>query len=398
MSAAADMTADRRLKLAVRRCFLCCRIYFVVTLGGFGPAAADTVFPGHNWVEASPTSQGVDAAKLTVAVEYLKANAGRDGVRELVIVRHGRLIWSGDNIDHRHGVWSCTKSFTSTVLGLLLEDGKCALDSPAAQWAPALRPHYSGVTLRHLTTMTSGYRAVGDEPRGDYRHGPSSTPFQPAPQPLFAPPGSQYAYWDSAMNLFGLVLTRLAGEPLEALFRRRVAAPIGMTNWSWGEYAKENGLVINGGSGNGDKHVFITARDLARFGLLFLNRGRWNGRQLLSERWIDQATRVQVPADMPWAQPESRIDGRGCYGCNWWVNGTTAGGQRKWPRAPASAFAALGHNNNKCVVIPDWQMVIVRLGLDQKDRVITDESFDRFLAKVGEAIRSRPPDSASSGP
>jgi CubicO group peptidase (beta-lactamase class C family) len=111
--------------------------------------------------------------------------------------------------------------------------------------------HYPDVTLRHFTTMTSGYRAVGDEPRGTYIHGPSRTPFDPSPEPLFEPPGSQYAYWDSAMNMFALVLTRIAGEPLEEVFRRRIAEPIGMDaeKWDWGDAGEDNGIVVNGGSG-----------------------------------------------------------------------------------------------------------------------------------------------------
>lgn len=350
------------------------------------PRAAEMVFPERTWEEASPESQGLNSGRLAEAVRFLEANAGSDGVRELVIVRHGRILWKGDNIDRRHGVWSCTKSFTSTVLGLLVEDAKCTVDAPAARWVPSLAPHYPALTLRHFTTMTSGYRAVGDEPTGSYRHGPSSTPFQPSPQPLFTPPGSQYAYWDSAMNMFGLVLTRIAGEPIEELFRRRIAGPIGMTNWDWGDYAKDDGMVVNGGSGNGNKHVFISARDMARFGHLFLNKGRWNGRQLLREDWVDLATRVHVPANLPWAQPESGIDGRGCYGFNWWANGVTAEGRRRWPGAPEATFAASGHNNNKLFVIPEWSMVIVRLGLDQKDRKITDETLGTFVRKVGEAL------------
>src|SRR5688572_2358066 len=80
--------------------------------------ANEMVFPGTAWEEATEQSQGLDSAKLTAALDYLKAQAGSDGVRELVIVRNGRLIRWGDNIDKVHGVWSCTKSFTSTCLGL----------------------------------------------------------------------------------------------------------------------------------------------------------------------------------------------------------------------------------------------------------------------------------------
>jgi CubicO group peptidase (beta-lactamase class C family) len=349
--------------------------------------AAEMAFPGADWKESAPESQQIDAMKLTAAIEFLKAKAGSDGVRELVIIRNGHLIWKGDNIDKVHGIWSATKSFTSTVLGLLIEDGKCTLDTRAAAIHPELAAHYSGVTLRHFTTMTSGYRAVGDEPRGSYRHGPSGTPFQPDAQPLFTPPGSQYAYWDSAMNEFALVLTRAAGEPLETLFKRRIADPIGMNprQWRWGEYAKDKEIVVNGGSGNGNKHIFISAREMARLGHLFLNHGNWSGRQLISSNWVRQATSVQVPATLSWAQPESGIDGRGGYGFNWWVNGIKADGQRVWPGTPPGVSAAAGHNNNRCFVIPEWQMVVVRLGLDEGERKIADAHWGEFLRLIGTA-------------
>ena len=146
------------------------------------------------------------------------------------------------------------------MLGLLIADGKCTLDTRVADVLPELKAHYPDVTLRHFTTMTSGYRAVGDVTTGSYKHGPSNTPFVPNPQPLFTPPGSQYAYWDSAMNTFALALTKIAGEPIEQLFKRRVADPIGMKNWDWGDYATVDGVIVNGGSGNGNKHIFISAR------------------------------------------------------------------------------------------------------------------------------------------
>jgi CubicO group peptidase (beta-lactamase class C family) len=349
--------------------------------------AEENVFPGAEWEEVRPEVQQVDPAKLTDAVEFLKSKAGRDGVQELVVVRNGRLIWKGDNIDAVHGVWSCTKSFTSTVLGLLIEDGKCTLETRAASVHSALAAHYPKVSLRDFVTMTSGYRAMGDEPRGGYRHGPSDTPFQPAPSPLFTPPGSQFAYWDSAMNELAFVLTCIAGESLETLFKRRIADPIGMNSqqWHWPEYTREKGIVVNGGAGNADKHVFISAREFARLGHLFLNRGNWNGRQLIDVGWIRRATSIQVAATLPWAQPESQIDGRGGYGFNWWVNGVKTDGQRVWPGAPASVFAAAGHNNNRCFVVPEWQMVIVRLGQDESDRKVTDAHWGEFLRLLGEA-------------
>ena len=349
-------------------------------------AAARVAFPGKDWQEATPESQGVDSTKLKAAVSYLKNNSGPDSIKELVVIRNGHMIWKGTDIEKVHGVWSLTKSFTSTALGLLIDDGKATLQTLAKDHVPHMAAMYSTVTLRHFTTMTSGYYAIGDEPRGGYRHGPSVTPFKPGPKPLFAP-GSKYAYWDSAMNQFGNVLTRIAGEPIEDLFKRRIADPIRMNRdkWDWGDFGKVDGIVVNGGSGNHGKHIRICARELARFGHLVLNKGNWNGKQLISQSWVNAAAKAQVPASMPLGHPSS-ADGRGVYGYNWWSNGVKADGKRKWPGAPAGAYSASGYNNNDMVVIPEWDMVIVRLGLDESKFKITDAIYGTFLQKVGQAI------------
>jgi hypothetical protein len=117
-----------------------------------------------------------------------------------------------------------------------------------------------------------------------------------------------------------------------------------------------------------------------------LNGGKWNDRQIVPETWMREATRVHVPATMTWAHPESNIDGRGCYGFNWWCNGIKPDGTRKFPAAPEGTFWAAGHNNNLCIMIPEWDMVIVRLGLDGKAE---DSVWNAFFQKVGEAIRDK---------
>ncbi len=363
-------------------------------------ATQTTVFPGADWQESTPEAQGVDSAKLKAAVDYLKANAPYDGVNELVVIRNGYLIWKGTNIDRRHGIWSCTKSFTSTVLGLLIEDGKCTLDTKVKSCLSSMSAIYPDVTLRHFTTMTSGYFAEGD----NYTtHGQSGTPFTPSSTPLFTPPGSKYAYWDSAMNQFANTLTRIAGEPIEQFFKRRIADPIGMkaTDWDWGDWGNIDGLVVNGGAGNNGRDIKITARQMARLGHLFLNRGSWNGKQLISSAWVDAAKKPQVPSSMPLGHPQaSPIDGPGVYGYNWWVNGIKSDGTRKWPDAPASTFSASGYNNNDMFVIPDWNMLIVRLGLDQQGTggfAITDATYSTFLKMVGQALATSPTPSAPSG-
>jgi hypothetical protein len=138
---------------------------------------AEAVFPGDTWQRATPESQGVDALKLHDAVDYMEQQFGPDGAEELVIIRNGYLICEGPNADAFHPIWSCTKTFTSTVLGLLVEDGRCTLDTRAVEREVHLAdqyPLYSRIKLRDLTSMCGGYRGEvkdvrDDQPWGDSR-------------------------------------------------------------------------------------------------------------------------------------------------------------------------------------------------------------------------------------
>jgi CubicO group peptidase (beta-lactamase class C family) len=345
---------------------------------GMAKAQPTTVFPGTDWQEATPESQGVDPGRLQDAVDGL-AGALRDwgGTDTLFIVRNGRAIFAGPKSAEQYQIFSATKSFTSTCLGLLIEDGKCTLETRAAEHMPVLTADYLNVTLRHFATMTSGYDAttVSYEVDADGK-GDSWTP-DPAAEPLF-PPGSRFRYWDEAMMQFGNVLARIASEPLDALFKARIADPIGMTRWHWD-------------SGNWTGGIHTSSRELARFGYLLLNRGSWGGRQLVSAAWVDQATSVQVPATTPNdVLPRSR--GAGVYGYNWWVNGVRPDGKLLWPDAPAGAFYANGLHNNVCIVVPDWNVVIARTNGPRPDGSTSsppnvDEIWDAFLGKLGEALR-----------
>ncbi len=342
-------------------------------------APDDTVFPGSAWQQATPESQGVDSAKLKEDVEFLCDAAGREGGKRMVIVRNGRMIWRGTESDKAQGVWSVTKAFTSTAHGLLIEDGKCTLDTLAKDFDPDLAEYYPTVTLRHFVTMTSGLDGVGGGyDFDDRRRGDQNALVEPLPP--FFPPGTKYMYWDEATQHYGYTLTQIAGESLHDYLKRRILDPIGITQLTW--KSDGTGKVLNWTGG-----IDISAEDLARFGLLYLNRGNWNGRQLIDSDWVDEATRVQVPPSIPNALPTSSRKGSGVYGYHWWPNGITPEGERRWPDAPLSTYSRSGYNNNDLFVIPAWNMVTVRLGLDQREDAITTSEYNTFLRMVGEAIR-----------
>jgi CubicO group peptidase (beta-lactamase class C family) len=307
------------------------------------------------------------------------------------------VIWEGPDVDEVHNVWSCTKSFTSTVLGLLVDEGVVTLDTPVAQVLPSMKDRYPDVTYRHFATMTSGYQAVNDWPPSDtYVNGPSEFWWNPAPDPLFVP-GTHFAYWDSAMNQLGYALEVAGGRKMEEVFARGVATRIGMNpdGWKWDEFRMEDRSPVNGGSGNKRKGIHICAREMARLGHLYLNQGRWRGRQIISREWVEQATTVQVPKEMPLGGPIDHgipgagfpVVGSGMYGFNWWINGVGPDGKRLMEGAPERTFAASGFNNNDLFVIPEWEMVICRLGQDQVGGFkIKDEFNGEFLRRLGEAM------------
>ena len=351
---------------------------------------AITVFPTRDWAKATPESQGVNAERLKKAVAWLDRNSGPDGARELIIIRNGYLIWKGPGADAYHKIFSCTKVFTSTVLGLLVDDGKCRLDDRAVQYSPSLDDQYSSyakITLRHLASMSGGYRGVV---RGVSPEQPWGDPLgYLVPQSPRYESGTACAYHDHDIFLLGEILTLLAQQPLKEVFRRRIADPIDMQHWDWGVVGNlESGIALNNAAGTPARNPGIqtTALDLARLGHLFLKRGNWNGKELLSAPYLDQATTNQVPLSRPHS---TGADPAGHYGFYWWTNGHQRNGQAAWPAAPPRTFAARGAAANACFVVPEWNMVIVRLASAPEDSSASDETWNTFFTTLASAMSER---------
>jgi CubicO group peptidase (beta-lactamase class C family) len=155
-----------------------------------------------------------------------------------------------------------------------------------------------------------------------------------------------------------------------------------MSDWNWLPEKDLNGIPIN----NGCTNVFINAKQFARWGYLFLNEGNWDGEQLISKEWVCMATSVQVPNTIPTGDTDRKETvGSDCYGFNWWINGKHADGTMKLPGAPEGVYFASGLNNNKCIIIPQWNMVIVRMGEDGHPDE-PDKVYGTFLQMMGKAI------------
>jgi CubicO group peptidase (beta-lactamase class C family) len=323
------------------------------------------IFPRGTWQTATPESVLVDSQKLQAAIQYLDQTA--DSIEEMLIVRNGRVIWQGNNIDHAIHAHSVTKTFTSTVMGLLIDDGRIELDTLAQDLVPALAQDYQEVTPRHFATNTSGYLAA-DDASNFWSLEPSVDPFDPG-APLFSPPGSQYAYPRSAWDMLAHVLTKAAAEKLEDVFVRRIADPLAFDfgGFQWGEYLPDGEVAVNGGDGHEGKGVVVSANNAARLGHLFLNHGNWNDEQLISSDWVDAAASVQVPVSIPLHPKSWTGSGPGVYGFGWWV-------YPQW-------YQAVGYKNNFIAVSPDAGFVVARMGAET-----TYVPFDGFESQLLAAI------------
>jgi len=340
------------------------------------------VFPTDSWQEKTPEDLGVITEKMQEALNYLASESGEDGLEEVFIAVNGYTIYKGDSIYKKHNIYSSSKSFTSSVLGILTDQGSLSEATYAKEIDSAMSQLYPDVQLKHFSSMTSGYSGKGSTRWNEVSEDWSLTPYD-IDAPLFVP-GTEYAYWDEAQMMFGRLLTMHTGKTMKSVFDENIGKHIGIGEYKWNPEQEVNGIEIN----NGCTNVMINAEQLARFGHFYLNKGNWNGKQLLSKEWISKATQNQVFTEKVADTDRNNVDGRGCYGYNWWVNGKMPAGSYHMPDAPKSLYYASGLHNNMCFVIPEWNMVFVRRGEDGNPAKGKSFVYNEFFKRMALAIKN----------
>jgi CubicO group peptidase (beta-lactamase class C family) len=329
------------------------------------------VFPGKNWKTGTPASQNVNPTALNKAMTYLDDNSRGIGADEAMVIRNGYVIWKGSKTGAYHTIYSGTKVFTTTVLGLLIEDGDIAsLEQPATDIQPDLDSRYSkygNIKIRHLANFTSGYNADTSAANGMKWGDPR---LFLDPQRSQSTAGTTFRYHDPAIHQLGDILTLASNSKLETIFKTRVANKIGMRKWSWkhcgySDNGKGSRIVarFQNPSGIYGGGIWTTPSDLGRFGLLYLNEGKWKNRRIIEAGWVDKATKNQVPTSLK----ASGYDGRGQFGFMWRTNGGSKSGSRRWPAAPPQTYTLHGMSRNFCFIVPEWDMVIVRMSPPKLD-------------------------------
>jgi CubicO group peptidase (beta-lactamase class C family) len=329
--------------------------------------AADVPWPTVVWPTA-PVAAGVGAARVEAALSATASPRPLLGeTRAVVVIHRGRLVaeryMPGYGPDTPLVSWSMAKSVTQALVGVAVRRGLVDIDRPMGNPRWASGDPRAAVPWRSWINMVDGqdYHEIGvvDQTRSDaarmlFGVGRRDVAGYAAALPLVHPPGTHWNYNSAGVNLVSDALGRViapGAAPAErrarmsAMMSEELFAPIGM--------ASAQPEFDGAGTFIGSAWVYATARDWARFGLLYLRDGVWDGRRILPEHWVDFARSKTPAADCD------------VYGAGFWI--TPAAGTGKpykavTPNIPRDLFLAEGHEGQVVVIVPSKDLVVVRLG------------------------------------
>lgn len=338
-------------------------IVFLVLSLASSSAAAD---PGEQWMMvADPAAAGWSAEGLAAA----RGRAEEIGSSAVLVIDSGRVVAAWGDVERRFRSASLRKSLVSALYGPAIERGLVQLDVTVGELGIDDHAGLSDVEkeakLRDLLASRSGiYLPAAKTTESQERQRPARGSHAP---------GTHWFYNNWDFNVAGVVLAKATGKEPGELFLEQIAEPTGMQDFRASDFYWELEPRI---SLHPAFDVRISTRDLARLGQLYLNRGLWNGRRVLSASWIDESTGIVTPFG----------DGSG-YGYMWWINPerSSAFGFEGDPESPAT-FAAVGAGAQILYVDPAKQLVIVHRG-DTDNGNGVDES--RALELIGRIVKAR---------
>jgi len=294
--------------------------------------------PADELPRSAPEAQGIASADLTALVDALDAHgdpASADGVHSLVIVRHGHVVaegwWAPYTAAHRHQLYSLSKSFTATAVGIAAAEGKLSADDPVLGFFPDEAPADPPANLRAMRVTDLLRMATGQQTEPPRAAGTSWVK-QFLAHPVPFKPGTHFLYNTSATYMQSAVVQKATGTRIVDYLGPRLFLPLAIDGATWEESPEG---ISTGGHG-----LSIRTGDIASFGQLLLQRGRWRGRQLVPEAWVDAATARQVANG---SNPESDWD-QG-YGYQFW-------------RCRHDAYRGDGAFGQFCVVLPQEDAVV----------------------------------------
>ena len=359
-------------------------LLFLLTLYYFEVYAQQDYFPGTDWQIKKPEEMKMDRKLLDSAIHValisenkadrdlrianmksysnepdykiigpMKSRGGPAGL----VIKNGYIVGQWGDINRVDMTFSVTKSYLSTVAGLALDNGliKNVTDKVSDYvWDGSFSgEHNSRITWEHLLTQSSDWSGTlfglddwADRP-------PKEGGLDEWKNRKLVEPGTVFEYNDVRVNLLSYSLLQVWRKPLPVVLKEKIMDPIGASvTWRWygydNSYVNMDGLMIQSVSGGGHHGggIFINTLDQARFGLLFLRKGKWKNQQLISEKWIHAVQQPSVPKKN--------------YGYLWWTNEDNG-----WKGVPANVYYAAGFGGNYIIVDDDHDLVIVARWMDE---------------------------------
>ena len=336
---------------------------------------ASQYWPQDQWRTASPESQGMSSRVLS---ELFNATAENEyEIDSVIIVRNGYLILEsyGDLLEphFKHQIYSCTKSVSSALIGIAIDKGYIkSVDLPLLELFPEKIPTVRDsdirkITLRHLLTMATGLKCE-DSVRYEFKGLKEMWQSDDWVQymidlPVIEPPGIHFEYCNGASALLTAIIQKTTGMTAFEFAKRHLFNPLNITDIYWKSY---NGLTI------GYSDLIMRPLDMARFGYLLLNGGRWNNQQVISPEWIEESTIKHIDNSLTYG-----------YGYQWWIYSP-------------DRFAAVGARGQRIFVLKDKNMVVVFTGNLKKIKTrIPEKILENHIIPAAQSDNSLPEDPRS---
>ncbi|HEX7847305.1 MAG TPA: serine hydrolase, partial [Chitinophagaceae bacterium] len=338
------------------------------------PAINDDTIPwpyGNKTIDSIPSN--IDSNKLQMAVTRVLNEVRTDNTpaytRAVLVVYDGKIIAEkyAPGFDKNTVMlgWSMSKSLTAAMIGILVKQGKLSVNDPAPvpEWKDTKK---SSITLKDLLQQTTGIRfsEIYTRPSSVTKmlFSKGDMAAYTASLPLKHDHGTVFNYSSGNSNILSRIIKQTVGEKEYAAFAYKELF-YKINAYSFRLETDASGVFV------GSSYSYATARDFARFGLLYYNNGIWNGEQLLPEQWVKEST------------SPSFADKQKHYGYQFWLNGKDPNDStKKWyPDVPADMFFADGYGGQDIYIIPSAKLVVVRLG-------VYNINENRFLKEIIETI------------
>ncbi len=316
-------------------------------------AAAEPRFPGREWQNADAGDAGWSKDKLKVAQEYAREMEST----AVMVVQDGRVIASWGDVAQRVRVNSVRKSVLSALYGVAVAEDRIDLGKTLRELGiddkpPSLTDAEKEATVRDLLMARSG---VYHEAASELEHWKARRPARGS-----HPRGAFWYYNNWDFNALGSIYRQLTGEDIFAAVERRIARPLGMQDFT----AADGKYVYARVSSHPAYHMDFSARDLARFGWLYLSSGRWGNRQVIPAAWVAESTK-------PLSDARPSIG----YGYLWWISKKDV---QLNVRVGAGTYSARGYGGQYLFVVPARNLVIVHLHA----RHIPDREVGQLLKRI----------------